>query len=234
VKSGDIHEKLQQENSVVIFPVMQAGQFNIREEEECLKRLFQYLKPAKFQDTALDFRPLLNLTSGYFGLSKSYKNLILRSYVPTRITCASPEANGFYGSKGISSRLPEGYTWLEQRFMAAVRASQSQDSQSVPRSVELKEWNRRGWTYHAKGIWLSPNSESPPILTLFGSTNLNSRSAHLDTELSFVMLANSVSVQKKLQLELQGLNNFAEDWKGDRRHVRAVTKCLVRFLSGYL
>jgi hypothetical protein len=84
------------------------------------------------------------------------------------------------------------------------------------------------------GIWLSPNAESLPVLTLFGSTNLNSRSAHLDTELSFVMLANSVTVQKKLQLELQGLNEFAEDWKGDRRRVRLVTKILVRLLSGYL
>ena len=85
------------------------------------------------------------------------------------------------------------------------------------------------------GIWLSPSPESLPILTLFGSTNLNSRSAHLDTELSFVMLANkSVTVQKKLQLELQGLKNFADDWKGDRRNVRAFTKLLVRLLNGYL
>jgi len=61
------------------------------------------------------------------------------------------QANGFYGSKGISSRLPEGYTWLEQRFMTAVRASQPQNPRSVPGSVELKEWNRQGWTYHAKG-----------------------------------------------------------------------------------
>jgi CDP-diacylglycerol---glycerol-3-phosphate 3-phosphatidyltransferase len=84
------------------------------------------------------------------------------------------------------------------------------------------------------GIWLSSNAESSPILTLFGSTNLNSRSTHLDTELSFMMLANSATVQKKLQLELQGLNEFAEDWKGDQRRVRAVTKILARLLSGYL
>ena len=84
------------------------------------------------------------------------------------------------------------------------------------------------------GIWLSPNPESLPILTLFGSTNLNSRSAHLDTELSFVMLANSVTVQKRLQHELQGLKNFAEYWKGDRRNVRTFTKLLVRLLNGYL
>ena len=84
------------------------------------------------------------------------------------------------------------------------------------------------------GIWLSPKPDTLPILTLFGSTNLNSRSAQLDTELSFMMLANSVAVRKKLQLELQGLNEFAEDWKGEQRNVRAITKILARLLSGYL
>ncbi len=88
--------------------------------------------------------------------------------------------------------------------------------------------------YLFAGMWLSPNPDSLPILTLFGSTNLNSRSAQLDTELSFVMIANSVAVRKKLQLELQGLNDFAEDWKGDRRNVRATTKVLARLLNGYL
>ena len=88
--------------------------------------------------------------------------------------------------------------------------------------------------YLSAGIWLSPKPDSLPILTLFGSTNLNSRSAQLDTELSFVMLANSVAVRKKLQLELQGLNEYAEDWKGDQRNVRTITKVLARLLSGYL
>jgi hypothetical protein len=48
------------------------------------------------------------------------------------------------------------------------------------------------------------------------------------------MLANSKTVQEKLHLELQGLQNFSEDWKGDRRIVRVVTKLLARLLSGYL
>ena len=95
------------------------------------------------------------------------------------------------------------------------------------------EINRRSGAF-ILGIWLSPNRESLPILTLFGSTNLNSRSAHLDTELSFVMLANSETVREKLHLEFQGLQNFAADWKGDERNVRAVTKLLTRLLSGYL
>jgi hypothetical protein len=39
--------------------------------------------------------------------------------------------------------------------MAAVRASQLQGPRSVPGPVELKEWNRPGWTYHAKGVLIA-------------------------------------------------------------------------------
>jgi hypothetical protein len=112
------------------------------------------------------------------------------------------------------------------------RAGHTMQKVRLPLSPRV-EIDRRSGAF-ILGIWLSPNPESLPILTLFGSTNLNSRSAHLDTELSFVMLANSETVQEKLHLELQGLQNFAEDWKGDRRNVRAVTKLLARLLSGYL
>ena len=91
VNSGDINQQLQKEDSVVIFPVMQAGQFNIREEETCLGQLFDHLSPASPRDITPDLCSLLDLTSGYFGLYKSYKDLILRSRIPTRIICASPE-----------------------------------------------------------------------------------------------------------------------------------------------
>jgi CDP-diacylglycerol--glycerol-3-phosphate 3-phosphatidyltransferase len=61
------------------------------------------------------------------------------------------QANGFYGSKGISGLIPEGYRLLEQRFMRAVRASgRSWDPDRG--GVQLSEWKREGWTYHAKGI----------------------------------------------------------------------------------
>ncbi len=61
--------------------------------------------------------------------------------------------------------------------------------------------------YIAPGIWLSPSSKSLPILTLFGSTNLNSRSAHLDTELSFVMVVPSHHVDTRT---LEGDTNGTE------------------------
>jgi CDP-diacylglycerol--glycerol-3-phosphate 3-phosphatidyltransferase len=90
-KCGDVQERLQTEDSVLLFPVIQAGQLGIREEEDCLRLLFDHLRGAGDRDTTAGFHPVLSLTSGYFGLSDLYKNLILRSHIPTRIICASPE-----------------------------------------------------------------------------------------------------------------------------------------------
>jgi CDP-diacylglycerol--glycerol-3-phosphate 3-phosphatidyltransferase len=64
------------------------------------------------------------------------------------------QANGFFGSRGVSGRIPEGYTLLEQRFMRAVAASGRNWRPDMPqRGIELMEWAREGWTYHAKGLY---------------------------------------------------------------------------------
>uniref|UniRef100_A0A0W0F713 CDP-diacylglycerol--glycerol-3-phosphate 3-phosphatidyltransferase n=1 Tax=Moniliophthora roreri TaxID=221103 RepID=A0A0W0F713_MONRR len=143
------------------------------------------------------------------------------------------QANGFYGSKGISGRIPEGYTLLEQRFMKAVARAGRFWKEST--GVQLLEWLKDGWTYHAKGLWFSPNASSHPVLTLFGSTNLNSRSSHIDTELSFVMIlpseqqntdsqqkatesANGITIlQAQLADEVANIRANAHEWKGDKR-----------------
>lgn len=162
-------------DNVLLFPIIQAGQFNIRQEEEALSLLFRHLKPDPNSTALSNSRPLVDLTSGYFGLYQPYQDLVLVSNVNTRIVAASPkvcaryslrhphclkfcillQANGFFGSKGISGRIPEGYTLLEQRFMRAVEMAGLVWNNTVGRDagkgVQLTEWEREGWTYHAKG-----------------------------------------------------------------------------------
>ena len=71
-----------------------------------------------------------------------------------KVLTASPWANGFYGSKGVSGMLPPAYTLLARRFLKEVRRQASG-------AVELREWRLgtvgrpNGWTYHAKGLWLT-------------------------------------------------------------------------------
>jgi CDP-diacylglycerol---glycerol-3-phosphate 3-phosphatidyltransferase len=74
-------------SEVLVFPIIQAGQFNIREEERCLTMLFDHLS---IQGTSASFNPSIDLTSGYFGLYKPYQDLILRSSIDCRIIAASP------------------------------------------------------------------------------------------------------------------------------------------------
>lgn len=62
----------------------------------------------------------------------------------------SLQANGFYGSKGLSGRIPEGYTLLEQRFWTSVQRAGREWKEGLG-GVQLNEWLREGWTYHAKG-----------------------------------------------------------------------------------
>lgn len=74
-----------------IIPIIQAGQFNIREEESIFQLLFRHLGELTTQ------RPMMNLTSGYFSLYKPYQNLILQApNLDCRIVAASPKVNFFF------------------------------------------------------------------------------------------------------------------------------------------
>lgn len=76
----------------LVVPVIQSGQFRVREEEHSLSNLFQALpsetersrRPARFNG------PLIELSSGYFGLNSDHCERILQSHASFRIIAASP------------------------------------------------------------------------------------------------------------------------------------------------
>src|SRR6266481_807776 len=61
------------------------------------------------------------------------------------------QANGFYGSKGVSGRIPEGYTLLEKHFWRKVLRADRAWEDGTASGIELREWEKDDWTYHAKG-----------------------------------------------------------------------------------
>ena len=71
----------------LLVPIIQAGQFNIREEESTIQLLFRTLTKGSGVS-----RPLLDLTSGYFSLYTPYQDLVLNTpNVDCRIVAASPK-----------------------------------------------------------------------------------------------------------------------------------------------
>ncbi|CAE6408834.1 unnamed protein product, partial [Rhizoctonia solani] len=237
-------------DQVVVFPMIQSGVLGIREEERCLHTLFDLLDSGGLPGT-----PLAEITSGYFALYGPYQDRVVTSKADYRIVAASPSANGFLGSKGLSGRIPAGYTLLERRFWDRVLAANRQWNDNG--GIELREWNRSGWTYHAKGefvnttltstimfligIWVKPSTNDLPCATLFGSTNLNSRSAHLDTEISFLLSVpkQDTSLGTALQNEVSHIRKNADrvdkhTFASAEREVGLVTKAIVALVGTML
>ncbi|KKK19568.1 CDP-diacylglycerol--glycerol-3-phosphate 3-phosphatidyltransferase [Aspergillus ochraceoroseus] len=110
-------------------------------------------------------------TAGYFNIHPVLSSLLIASTSTSHtssttrgtVLTASPWANGFYGSPGISGMLPAAYTHLSARFLDRVAAAQRTNS------IQLKEWRRGtvgepdGWTYHAKGSGLHFPKKNIPV-----------------------------------------------------------------------
>ena len=183
-----------------------------------------------------------------------------RSDVLTTVVTASPWANGFYGSKGVSGMLPPAYTLLSRRFLHAA-------NQTAPGAVTLREWRRGtvglmdGWTYHAKGLWLTlpssaaswaqktgesavamPSPFPGPSVTIIGSSNYTVRSYNLDVEVGAIVVTTDAGLQERLRREEENLLQYSkvvteEDLKGGERRVGWRVRAamwIVRIVGGSL
>jgi CDP-diacylglycerol--glycerol-3-phosphate 3-phosphatidyltransferase len=149
-------------------------------------------------------------TAGYFNPAPSLTRLLLStaSQENTVIT-ASPFANGFYRSPGVSGLLPDAYTLLARRFVQAVHHSKHRSS------TVLKEWRKGtvgepgGWTYHAKGLWVTLPGETDPAISLVGSSNYTKRSYSLDLEANALIVTRNEKLMKRLGDEQAWLQEHA-------------------------
>ncbi len=77
--------------------------------------------------------------------------------VDVELLTASPESNGFFGSKGMSGFIPTAYSLLEHTTWARLtkqwNQSRAKQDKQVSSMKQLREYGRPGWEFHAKGIW---------------------------------------------------------------------------------
>lgn len=157
-------------------------------------------------------------TAGYFNMHPVFSSLLISSTTtasktPTTtkgtVLTASPWANGFFGSSGISGMLPAAYTHLSARFLDHVADAHATES------IQVKEWRKGtvgtpgGWTYHAKGLWITLPREEHPSLTFVGSSNYTKRSYSLDLESGAVVVTNDPDLKQKLGEETERLQKDA-------------------------
>ncbi|OXV07456.1 hypothetical protein Egran_04777 [Elaphomyces granulatus] len=175
-------------------------------------------------------------TAGYFNIHPVLSSLLIRSTSTSAtssssssttqgtVLTASPWANGFYGSPGVSGMLPAAYTYLSARFLDRVAEAQRTNA------IQLKEWRRGtvgqpgGWTYHAKGLWITLPNEEHPSLTFVGSSNYTKRSYSLDLEVGALVVTSDEDLKRRLGQETEWLQKDAhvisrEDLRRTERRV---------------
>ncbi|GAA5841699.1 hypothetical protein JCM11251_007059 [Rhodosporidiobolus azoricus] len=188
-------------------PVLQMGPFSITQETDLV--VPEIFRAANALATAPGGgNTTLDWTSGYFGLREDYKRLVLECRAGVRIVSASPEANGFFNSRGVSRFIPPAYTYFAKRFYAEV-VEEAKRRKNGEKHVHMREWKREGWTYHAKGIWLAPsvsNPYSPPAAD--PSTSFSHHAPPTDPSDDDIALSHRYSHPSPPFLTLLGSSNY--------------------------
>lgn len=214
-----------------VFPLVQAGFAGFYQEEAATLLLLRHA--ASDDGTLILTTPYLNLSTAYeYALAHSNPSLTLK------LITASPEANGFFGAPGLSGSIPLAYSLLEYRTwrrIAGIKASQETFSK------QLLEYSRRGWEYHAKGVYWSPGQSTVnrPALTSIGSSNFGYRSLHRDLECQYILATQNARLRDALLAEQNALLSHCKQvdishLSSPGRKGSAAHRLLVRLLRNLL
>ncbi|EDV42207.1 uncharacterized protein Dana_GF17865 [Drosophila ananassae] len=178
-----------------VFPLLEMGQIGIHHDSVVTKRLLSNCVAGS----------RLKLATGYFNLTQEYMDTIThKCLAQCSILMAHPNANGFQGAKGVAGGIPAAYTLIAKSFYESlVRRQQNH-------RVNFFEYEKPGWTYHAKGLWYYLPEARLPNLTLIGSSNFGERSVNRDLETQVCLVTANKDLSQRLQAEADRLYDLAQ------------------------
>jgi CDP-diacylglycerol--glycerol-3-phosphate 3-phosphatidyltransferase len=181
-----------------VFPTFQMAPFHIFQDENVTAAVLG----ERAIGGGVDFpRGQLWLASGYLNLPDRFERALLRAAASaterggsarngaTHLLSAAPQANGWYGASGIGGKVPALYAAAEYEMLRRLQ----REPERVRENVGIFEYNRPGWSYHAKGMWMEPATSgaadgsadgkaASEFMTAVGSPNYSSRSLEGDIE----------------------------------------------------
>ncbi|XP_061561350.1 LOW QUALITY PROTEIN: CDP-diacylglycerol--glycerol-3-phosphate 3-phosphatidyltransferase, mitochondrial [Phycodurus eques] len=216
------HSEEQEEEDTWVFPLVQMKPLGIQMDEQVTQRLL----------CDADQDSTVYLTSGYFNVTRTYMRLVLGAGAGYRILTASPEVNGFFGAKGVAGAIPDAYTHIARQFYEHVRQLGQQGR------IQLHEYHRPMWTFHAKGLWYYLHGQDRPCLTLIGSPNFGYRSVHRDLEAQVAIVTENELLQDQLREEQEMLYRRSSEVSGltfdqPDRHVKLWVKLVTPFIKNF-
>lgn len=205
-----------------IFPSVQMGPLGIRQDSEItMKVLKSGEENGKFV-----------FGSGYFNLTEEYLHEVLNGASNFDLLMAHPKANGFLGAGGPAGGIPAAYTHIAANFFNCV------NHEGMQHRVSMHEYQREGWTFHAKGLWYYPPKSELPCLTMVGSPNYGYRSVDKDLETQITILTENRGLQEQLDAEQKQLfahsdRLTAEEFSKTERSVPGWVKMVVGVARKY-
>ncbi|GMM49663.1 CDP-diacylglycerol--glycerol-3-phosphate 3-phosphatidyltransferase [Starmerella bacillaris] len=192
------HESSSQANSqemAEVYPVCQFTPLGIGNEVQAIKQMAMEAQSSSCKSM---------FTAGYFNVYPELADVLKRANDGT-VVVASPQANGFYKSRGISSKIPRMYALSARRF--AIQAGDH---------VSMREWQRGvvntpgGWSYHAKGFYLL---QQQALATYIGSSNFTYRSFKHDLECGAVVIVRNSesSLGEQLEREMSNIKKYTRE-----------------------
>ncbi|KAK6755564.1 hypothetical protein RB195_014126 [Necator americanus] len=161
--------------------------------------------------------PLVQM--GLFGYNEEYELL-------KQIFCS--KANGFFGAAGPSGYIPALYSWVCERVLTLKDKYARND-------VNLYEYHRDGWTFHAKGLWIDTPVQTA---TLMGSSNFGYRSVHRDLEAEILLVTSNDRLRAQLKDERKRLFDYSSflDAAALRRvdhHIPVIVRIVSRMVRNF-
>lgn len=197
-----------------VYPTFQMGLYGLRLDAEACTALatsasWRQSPDGCGNDTAVPSRVAvaagyLNLTEDLTRALESWGSTAAESDDgPTRtvVLGASAKANGWHGASGPAGLIPTLYDCYS--------------AEAAARGLEVREWARDGWTFHAKGLWLfardgaARESKELPFLVAVGSSNFGHRSAVRDVESQAIVVTENLELREKFANEYEGLVKHA-------------------------
>lgn len=142
--------------TVQVFPRFQLHDVGVQDDENSFLSLLSSLgtAPNSGQSSASSDVEA-HIATGYFNLPAHYQSAVVNASTqhPLHVLTAAPQANGFYGARGIAGALPMAYSEIERSFL-------SQCDRHPDAHVQMYEYSVPQRTFHAKGVWLLPHKDS--------------------------------------------------------------------------
>ncbi|XP_073945442.1 phosphatidylglycerophosphate synthase 1 [Choristoneura fumiferana] len=184
------------EKDTWVFPLIQMGEYEIRQDERVTQGMLGSAPPDS----------LIRLATGYFNLTGEYADTLLKDCKANiSLLMAHPNANGFMGAAGPAGGIPHAYSLIAKKFWNRVEECNHTNR------VQMLEYERQDWTFHAKGLWYYPPGSGVPWATLVGSANLGERSVKRDLEAQAAIFTVSPDLQAKLHEECSRLHDYASE-----------------------